>query len=89
MGQVDESQLFIGGKWVGASGGTYEVVNPATEEVVGTAPNATAADADAAAAAAHATPTRVGGDASAEERRASWPVPPRPSRRGPTSCCRS
>ena len=47
-----ESQLFIGGKWVEASGGTYEVVNPATEEVVGTAPNATVADAEAAAAAA-------------------------------------
>jgi len=52
MGKVDESQLFIGGKWVEASGGSYEVVNPATEEVVGTAPNATAADAEAAAAAA-------------------------------------
>jgi acyl-CoA reductase-like NAD-dependent aldehyde dehydrogenase len=47
-----ESQLFIGGKWVEASGGTYDVVNPATEEVVGTAPNATVADAEAAAAAA-------------------------------------
>jgi acyl-CoA reductase-like NAD-dependent aldehyde dehydrogenase len=47
-----ESQLFIGGKWVDASGGTYDVVNPATEEVVGTAPNATVADAEAAAAAA-------------------------------------
>ena len=35
-----------------ASGGTYDVVNPATEEVVGTAPNATVADAEAAAAAA-------------------------------------
>ena len=33
-----ESQLFIGGKWVDASGGTYEVVNPATEEVVGPGP---------------------------------------------------
>jgi len=52
MGKVDESQLFIGGKWVEASAGTYEVVDPATEEVVGTAPNATAADAEAAAAAA-------------------------------------
>ena len=48
----DESQLFIGGKWVDASGGTYDVVNPATEEVVGKAPNATVADAEAAAAAA-------------------------------------
>ncbi|HXQ90068.1 MAG TPA: aldehyde dehydrogenase family protein [Acidimicrobiales bacterium] len=51
-GFTDESQLFIGGKWVEASGGTYEVVNPATEEVVGRAPNATGADAEAAAAAA-------------------------------------
>jgi acyl-CoA reductase-like NAD-dependent aldehyde dehydrogenase len=48
----DESQLLIGGKWVDASGGTYDVVNPATEEVVAKAPNATVADAQAAAAAA-------------------------------------
>ena len=48
----DEHQLLIGGKWVDASGGTYDVVNPATEEVVGRAPNATATDAQAAAAAA-------------------------------------
>lgn len=48
----DEHQLLIGGKWVDASVGTYEVVNPATEEVVGRAPDASAADALAAAAAA-------------------------------------
>ena len=42
----------MGGKWVDASGGTYEIVNPATEEVVGHAPNATPEDAAAAAAAA-------------------------------------
>lgn len=48
----DEHQLLIGGAWVDASGGTYDVVNPASEEVVGSAPNATAADAEAAAAAA-------------------------------------
>jgi acyl-CoA reductase-like NAD-dependent aldehyde dehydrogenase len=48
----DEHQLLIGGKWTDASGGTYDVVNPATEEVVGRAPDATAADARAAAAAA-------------------------------------
>ena len=40
------------GKWVEASGGTYDVINPATESVVGQAPNATVADAEAAAAAA-------------------------------------
>jgi acyl-CoA reductase-like NAD-dependent aldehyde dehydrogenase len=48
----DESQLLIGGKWVEASGGTYEVVNPATEQVVARAPRATVDDAEAAAAAA-------------------------------------
>jgi benzaldehyde dehydrogenase (NAD) len=47
-----ESQLLIGGKWVAASDGTYDIINPATEEVVGQAPNATASDALAAAEAA-------------------------------------
>jgi acyl-CoA reductase-like NAD-dependent aldehyde dehydrogenase len=47
-----ESQLLIGGKWVAASEGTYDIVNPATEEVVGHAPNASSSDARAAAAAA-------------------------------------
>lgn len=49
---VEERQLLVGGKWVDASGGTYEIVNPATEDIVGHAPNATVADAAAAAAAA-------------------------------------
>ena len=48
----DESQLLIGGKWVDAGNGTYDVINPATEQVVGQAPNASADDAAAAAAAA-------------------------------------
>src|SRR6516162_5970320 len=48
----DEQQLLIGGKWVDAADGTYEIVNPATEELVGRAPNASAGDALAAAAAA-------------------------------------
>ncbi len=48
----DETQLLIGGKWVDAGDGTYDVVNPATEQVVGQAPNASPADAEAAAAAA-------------------------------------
>ncbi len=52
MAQYNESQLLIGGKWVDASAGTYDVINPATEEVVGQAPNASVADAEAAAAAA-------------------------------------
>ncbi len=47
--QRNEHQLLIGGKWVDASDGTYDIVNPATEGVVGRAPNASAADARAAA----------------------------------------
>jgi len=42
----------VGGKWVDASAGTYEVLNPATEEPVGLAPSASTEDAQAAAAAA-------------------------------------
>ncbi|HEY1278687.1 MAG TPA: aldehyde dehydrogenase family protein, partial [Acidimicrobiales bacterium] len=49
--------LWIGGEGVKGSDGTYEIVNPATEEVVALAPEASAADAeDAAAAAAAAFP---------------------------------
>ena len=47
-----EHQLLIGGKWVDAAEGSYEIVNPATEDVVGQAPNAGVDDALAAAAAA-------------------------------------
>ena len=47
-----EYRLFIGGEWVEAGGGTYAITNPATEQVVGYAPDATAADAEAAAMAA-------------------------------------
>jgi len=50
----NEPNLLIDGKWVAASGGTYEIINPATEQVVGHAPNATADDALAAAKSADA-----------------------------------
>ena len=48
----DEYQLLIGGSWVDGDHGTYPIVNPATEEVVGHAPEASAAQAEAAASAA-------------------------------------
>ncbi len=48
----DETQLLIGGQWVEAGDGTYDIINPATEQVVGQAPNASVDDANAAAAAA-------------------------------------
>ncbi|MBM7170608.1 aldehyde dehydrogenase family protein [Streptomyces sp. G44] len=45
-------RLFIGGTWVEPDHGHYEVVNPATEGVVGLAPEASAAQVRAATAAA-------------------------------------
>jgi acyl-CoA reductase-like NAD-dependent aldehyde dehydrogenase len=44
----------IGGEWIAGSAGTYGIVNPATEEVIAEAPEASVADAEAAAAAARA-----------------------------------
>ncbi|MFD4470279.1 aldehyde dehydrogenase [Rhodococcus sp. NPDC058505] len=48
----DSSALLVDGKLIPGSGGTFEIVNPATEEIVGRAAEATAADMDAAIAAA-------------------------------------
>jgi acyl-CoA reductase-like NAD-dependent aldehyde dehydrogenase len=48
----DREKLLIGGEWRPASGGTYDIVNPSTEEVVGVAPQATPEDALEAAKAA-------------------------------------
>jgi acyl-CoA reductase-like NAD-dependent aldehyde dehydrogenase len=48
-----KDKLYIGGEWVEPnSGGTIEVVNPTTEEVIGTIPACTPEDADRAVAAA-------------------------------------
>ncbi|WP_306334331.1 aldehyde dehydrogenase family protein [Streptomyces sp. KL118A] len=46
--------LFVGGEWVAPDHGHYEVVNPATEEVVGLAPEASGEQVRAAASAARA-----------------------------------
>ena len=52
---IDRDQLYIGGRWVDPAGeATIEVVNAATEEVMGRVPEGTAADVDAAVAAARA-----------------------------------
>jgi acyl-CoA reductase-like NAD-dependent aldehyde dehydrogenase len=45
-------QLFIGGEFVPGGAGRYEIHNPATEAVVGEAPDASVDDADAAVRAA-------------------------------------
>lgn len=47
-----ESRLLIDGKLVAGSGGTFATVNPATEEVLGVAADATADDMDQAIGAA-------------------------------------
>ncbi len=53
VGEGPYRQL-IGGEFVEGSDGTYPIVNPATEQVVAEAPEASAADVAAAAAAAKA-----------------------------------
>ncbi|BBX17817.1 aldehyde dehydrogenase family protein [Mycolicibacterium duvalii] len=51
--EYTRTQLFIDGEWVTPAGtGVIEVVNPATEEVLGTVPNGSDADVDIAVAAA-------------------------------------
>ncbi|MGW8887988.1 aldehyde dehydrogenase family protein [Streptomyces sp. NPDC055749] len=45
-------RLFVGGRWVEPDDGHYEVINPATEDVVGLAPEASREQVYAAAAAA-------------------------------------
>src|SRR5436190_22068949 len=48
-------KLFIGGEWVDPAGdGAIDVVNPTTEEVIGSIPEGTAEDVDRAAKAAKA-----------------------------------
>ena len=45
-------KLYIDGKWADAAGGTFDVLNPATEDVVAQAPDGTRADLERAIAAA-------------------------------------
>ncbi len=45
-------QVLLGGAWVPAGGGTYPIIDPATEEVAGHAPECTVEQARAAARAA-------------------------------------
>ncbi len=49
-----EFRMLIGGQFVSGANARLEVINPATEEVLALAPNATDADIDAAVAAARA-----------------------------------
>jgi aldehyde dehydrogenase (NAD+) len=50
---ADRTELYVDGAWVAPAGtGTIEVVNPATEQVIGTIPEGTPEDVDRAVAAA-------------------------------------
>ena len=53
--QIPTTQLFINNEWIGAgSGGSIEVTNPATDEVIASVPNGGAAEATLAIDAAYA-----------------------------------
>ncbi|QOV37694.1 aldehyde dehydrogenase family protein [Streptomyces ferrugineus] len=51
-GGVERQRLFVGGSWVEPDGGYYAVIDPATEETVGWAPEASRDQVHAACAAA-------------------------------------
>jgi len=48
---VETKKLFIGGKWLDGTGKTFEVINPATEEVIALIPEATDIEVGAAVTA--------------------------------------
>ncbi|HYU39549.1 MAG TPA: aldehyde dehydrogenase family protein [Acidimicrobiia bacterium] len=52
MSVTTDERLLIGGDWVAGGDGGYDIVNPATEDVVGVAPEASAQQAHDAARAA-------------------------------------
>jgi aldehyde dehydrogenase (NAD+) len=66
---VEHKKLFINNEWRDAAGGkTMEVINPATEEVIGTVASADRSDVDLAAQAARAALSGPWGSLSARER---------------------
>jgi aldehyde dehydrogenase (NAD+) len=65
---MDREHLYIGGRWVAPAGGHVDVVEAATEKVIGTAAVAGPADIDVAVAAARAA--QPGWAAHSDEERA-------------------
>ncbi|MGN9843524.1 aldehyde dehydrogenase family protein [Nonomuraea sp. H19] len=51
---IDRNATYVDGKWTPGAAETIDVENPATEEVIGTVPDGTTADADRAVRAARA-----------------------------------
>src|SRR5215813_6706004 len=52
MAESHVSEVLVGGRWVPAAGGTYPVIDPATEEIAGRAPEGSVEQALEAAHAA-------------------------------------
>jgi aldehyde dehydrogenase (NAD+) len=53
--RIDRDQIYIGGQWVASTGGgTLEVIDSTTEEVIGSVPEGSTDDVDRAVAAARA-----------------------------------
>lgn len=77
MGFETCDEVLIGGRWERAAGGTYPVIDPATEAVAGHAPDASVAQVEAAARAARAAftdgpwPRMTGAERGALLRRAA------------------
>ena len=66
---VDTYGLYVDGRWVDPDNGRYDVVNPATEEVIATAPDASVAQVgDAIAAARRAFDSGPWSTATPEDR---------------------
>ena len=51
---VERKKMFVGGKWLEGTGKTFEVFNPATEEVIALVPDATEIEVGATVTAARA-----------------------------------
>ncbi|HXF48321.1 MAG TPA: aldehyde dehydrogenase family protein [Verrucomicrobiae bacterium] len=51
---VERKKMFVGGKWLEGTGKTFEVFNPATEEIIALVPDATEIEVGAAVTAARA-----------------------------------
>ncbi len=66
--RIEERELLIGGKWVEASGGTYEILNPATEQPVGEAPGRDRGGCRGGSGCGPRGTAGLGGDTPATER---------------------
>ena len=55
---IDTYGHYIDGRWVEPDAGRYDVVNPATEQAIATAPDASVAQVESAVGAARAKKSR-------------------------------